>query len=117
MIFDFLNSLFTRKVGLSDLAGPIGVVTIGYKQASEGLVDLLFFFTLISVNLGIINLLPLPGLDGGRAVFLIGEMIFRRPVLKAQFENLIHLVGILLLFGFIIFITIFDVDRIISMLK
>jgi regulator of sigma E protease len=117
MIFDFLQSIFKKQVGVSDMAGPIGVVTIGYKMASEGIVNLLFFFALISVNLGIINLLPLPGLDGGRAVFLIGELIFRRPVLKAQFENIVHLVGILLLFGFIIFVTFFDVNRIISMLR
>jgi regulator of sigma E protease len=117
MIFDFLKSIFKKQVGVSDMAGPIGVVTIGYKMASEGVVNLMFFFALISVNLGIINLLPLPGLDGGRAVFLIGELIFRRPVLKAQFENIIHLVGILLLFGFIIFVTFFDVNRIISMLR
>ena len=117
MIFDFLKSIFKKQVGVSDMAGPIGVVTIGYKMASEGVVNLLFFFALISVNLGIINLLPLPGLDGGRAVFLIGELIFRRPVLKAQFENVVHLVGILILFGFIIFVTFFDVNRIIGMLK
>lgn len=117
MIFDFLGSIFKKQVGVSDMAGPIGVVTIGYKMASEGIVNLLFFFALISVNLGIINLLPLPGLDGGRALFLIGELVFRRPVLKAQFENIIHLVGILLLFGFIIFVTFFDVNRIITMLR
>ena len=117
MIFDFLNSLFTKKAGVGDLAGPIGVVQMGYRMASEGLINLVFFFSLISVNLGIINLMPIPGLDGGRAVFLIIEMLFRRPIMKAQIENIIHFVGMMLLFGFIIYVTFNDVGRIISMFR
>jgi regulator of sigma E protease len=117
MIFDFLNSLFTKKAGVGDLAGPIGVVQMGYRMASEGLINLVFFFSLISVNLGIINLMPIPGLDGGRAVFLIIEMLFRRPIMKAQIENVIHFVGMMLLFGFIIYVTFNDVGRIISMFR
>lgn len=117
MIFDFLNSLFTKKAGVGDMAGPIGVVQMGYRMASEGLINLVFFFSLISVNLGIINLMPIPGLDGGRAVFLVIEMLFRRPIMKAQIENVIHFVGMMLLFGFIIYVTFNDVGRIISMFR
>lgn len=114
MIFDFLNSLFTKKAGVDELAGPIGVVQMGYRMASEGFFNLVFLFSLISVNLGIINLLPFPGLDGGRAVFLVLEMVIRRPVLRVQYENIVHAVGLIILIGFIIFVTYNDVSRIIS---
>jgi len=114
LIFDSLASLFTRKADVSDISGPIAIISITYKAASGGIIDLIFFVSLISVNLGIINLLPIPGLDGGRAVFLIAELIIRKPVVNARLENFIHFIGIIVLFAFIILVTYFDFTRLFS---
>ncbi|MBU1024288.1 site-2 protease family protein, partial [bacterium] len=100
--------------GMQDVAGPIGIAQIGYRMASSGLFNLMSFFTIISVNLAIINMLPIPGLDGGRTVFLIFEFLFRKPVIGPRKENIIHLVGLLLLLGLFLYVAFNDVGRLIS---
>lgn len=67
---------------------------------------------MITVNVGIFNLLPLPALDGGRLIFLIFEGVFRRPV-PAKYEGMVHAIGMLLLLGLVLFVTFFDIKRLI----
>ena len=69
---------------------------------------MLYLFTLITMNLGVFNLLPIPALDGGRIVFLLVEAITRKPV-KKEVEQMVNTIGILILFALMIFVTFKDV--------
>ena len=111
-ITESLNMLLTGAARMRDLAGPLGIITITYRSAESGLRSLMYMVILLTVNLAIVNLLPIPALDGGRLVFLILEMIFRRPVVSVKVENVIHLAGILLLLLLIVYITFFDIIRV-----
>lgn len=84
MIWRSLGDIVTGKYGLNDLSGPVGTVdfigdAVAQANTAEGMKTLLMLVTMITVNVGIFNLLPLPALDGGRLMFLIFEGIFRRP--------------------------------------
>lgn len=109
-MFDILRQLFTGKVGVGQLSGPIGVVGAISSAASNGLFSLLYITAFLSVNLGFINLLPIPALDGGRLVFLFIELILGRPVSRSK-EGLIHTIGFIFLMGLILFVSFKDVIR------
>jgi membrane-associated protease RseP (regulator of RpoE activity) len=111
-ITESLNLLLTKRARIRELTGPLGILTITYRFAESGLKQLINIVVLITVNLAIINLLPIPALDGGRMVFLILEMVLRRPVVSVKVENIIHLAGILLLLIFILYLTFYDIIRI-----
>jgi len=111
LIFDTLRLLFnSSQVGVGDLAGPIGIFTITAQASSQGIVVLLNWIGLLSVNLGILNLLPIPALDGGRIVFLGYEAVTRKKVNK-RFENIIHTVVLVLLLTLMLFVAFNDVLR------
>ncbi len=113
-----LVKLFTFNVSLSDISGPVGIISsIGetYEAtASKGIATIIInmanFLAILSANLGVFNLLPLPALDGGRLVFLIIEAIRRKPI-PADKEGLIHMVGFVALIGFAIFVAFNDILR------
>ncbi|MFT4444552.1 RIP metalloprotease RseP [Parvimonas sp. G1967] len=109
-MFDILRQLFTGKVGVGQLSGPIGVVGAISSAASNGLYSLLYITAFLSVNLGFINLLPIPALDGGRLIFLFIELIIGRPVSRSK-EGLIHTIGFIFLMGLILFVSFKDVIR------
>jgi len=111
-ITESLNMLLTREARLRDLTGPLGIITITYRFAESGLKSLISIVILLTVNLAVINLFPLPALDGGRLVFLVLEMAFRRPVVSVKVENIIHLAGILLLLVLLVYITFYDIIRV-----
>jgi regulator of sigma E protease len=111
MIFDTLHLLFSsNQVGAGDLAGPVGIYQITSSALEGGFINLLGWIGLLSVNLGVINLLPIPALDGGRLVFLGWEAITgKKP--NAKVENTIHYVMYLALLGLFVFITYNDILR------
>ena len=111
MLFQILGMLFTGQLGISNLAGPVGVVSEIGRQASYGVLSLLYFIAYINVNLGVLNLLPLPALDGGRALITIIEITLKKKLPKEK-EALINGVGFLLLLILIVFVSINDVRRI-----
>ena len=102
--------LITGKVPVSDLSGPVGIVSGIGQAASMGIFSVLNMMALISINLGIVNLLPIPALDGGRIVFTIIEMIRKKP-LNPEVEGKIHFIGFALLLLLMLFVTFFDVKR------
>ena len=114
-----LKSLLTGTYSINDLSGPIGVVdTIGqvYEETKSagGIITsmtMLNMLILLSANLGVMNLLPLPALDGGRLIFLIIEAIRRKPV-KRNVEGMIHFAGIVLLMVLMVYVAFNDVRRI-----
>ncbi len=103
--------LFQRVVPMDQVGGPIMIAQVVGKQASEGLANVLAIAALISINLGILNLLPIPVLDGGHIVFFILEMIFRRP-LPIKVREISSQVGFFLLIGLMVFATYNDIVRI-----
>ena len=114
IILDSLGKLVTTGEGVNDAAGPVGVVQMVAQQTQQGGLEIfLNLAVIISINLGLINLLPIPGLDGSRLVFMLVELIRRKPINK-KIENTVHLVGFALLLGLMIFFTFRDVGRIIT---
>lgn len=110
MIYKTLVELISGKYGLKGVSGPVGTVSIISEVATSSLVNLLYLFSFISLNLGVMNLLPLPALDGGRILFTLVECVIRKP-LNPKFEGIVHLVGMVLLLGFMLVITVFDVMK------
>ena len=119
MVWRTLGGMLTGQYGLNDLSGPVGTVdAIGdvvvdatqQEHWQIGLGNVLMLVVLISVNVGIFNLLPVPALDGGRLLFLLIELVFRKPV-PPKYEGMIHAIGLLLLFGLIILVTFSDIVK------
>lgn len=109
-MFDTLKYLFTGRVGVNKLSGPVGIFTIVDSQAKQGFEALLYLVAYLSINVGVINLLPFPAFDGGRILFLIIEKVFRKPVSK-KVENMIHTIGFMLIIGLLIYVTFNDIIR------
>ena len=96
-----------------DVAGPVGIYEISKGVSKEGFLAILQFVAILSINLSILNLLPLPALDGGRLMFVGFEAITRKRV-NPKIEQLIHLVGILLLISLMVLVTVNDVKRLVN---
>ena len=107
-MFVTIGGLFSGKIALSNLAGPVGMYSIVDQTAKYGLNNVISLMALLSINLGFINILPFPAFDGGRATFLIIEKIIGRPINK-KIENIMHAVFFVLLMGLMILITIQDI--------
>jgi len=90
-----------------DVSGPVGITREIATQASQGLDNLITLTALLSINLGIFNLLPIPALDGSRLVFMLVELVRGRRV-DPQRENMVHFTGFVLLLGLIMVVTYFD---------
>lgn len=110
MLYKFLGMLITGKLGLGGVSGPVGVVKEIGNAAKTGVVNLIFLLAYININLGVFNLLPIPALDGGRAIFILIEMIFGKKISQEK-EGYIHMVGLILLLGLIAIVTIKDVIK------
>lgn len=108
-----LSSLLTGSASPKYVAGPVGIVQIVHHSWSLGIKEALFWMALISLNLGIINLLPLPVLDGGHILFSVVEIFTRRPLRAKTMERLI-IPFVVLLIGFFIFVTYHDITRLFS---
>ena len=112
LIFRALIDLVTGRAALNNLSGPVGIVTEIREAAGYGLDTLFYLFAIITINLGIFNLLPLPALDGGRFLFLLFEAVTRRRI-NPKYEAIVHLVGIILLLTLMVFVTYNDISRLI----
>ena len=103
-------NLLTGNFSLSELSGPVGVSAVIGQASALGLVPLLTLVGFVTVNIGVFNLLPLPALDGGRLLFLLIELVIRRPV-NPKYEGLIHTAGFLVLMGLMLVVTFNDLVR------
>lgn len=110
LVFRSLLDLVTQRVSVTELSGPVGIVSAINQAAGMGVAEVLSLLALLTVNLGIFNLLPFPALDGGKLVFLLIEGIFRRPLPK-RFEIWVNLAGLFFLFAVMIFATVNDITR------
>ena len=102
--------MFTGKVGVIDLSGPGCIYNIVGQQAKQGVESLLYLVAFLSVNVGVINLIPFPAFDGGRILFLIIEKIFKRPIPKGV-EEKVNGIGFMLLILLMIYVTFQDILR------
>ena len=109
MIITF-KGLFTGGISVKELSGPVGIFSAVDQTKSNGFSSVLSLLALLSLNVGVVNLIPFPAFDGGRILFLIIEKIKGKPV-KAETENLIHTIGVFLLLALIVFVTINDIIR------
>ena len=112
MCWESLVDLVTGRYSLASVSGPVGVSTAIGEAASAGLEPLLYMFALISINLGVMNLLPIPALDGGRLLTTAVEMVSGKK-LPAKIENVINGVALILLVGLSIVIMVKDVFQLI----
>ena len=108
VIWRSLIDLIGGKYGISAISGPVGVTVAISNAAKQSLQNLLPIMALITINLGIFNLLPLPALDGGRLLFILIEMIFRKPV-PQKYESAVHAVGFVLLIILMLFVMAKDI--------
>lgn len=105
-----IKSLFTGEVGVNELSGPVGIFTIVDQQKEAGIENIIYLIAFLSVNVGVINLLPFPAFDGGKILFLIIEKIKGSPV-SAKVENTIHQIGFYLLLLLMLYVTCNDIFR------
>lgn len=108
-----LAQIITGKSSTADIAGPVGIVKMIDESARFGIIYLANLVALISISLGLFNLLPIPALDGGRLMFIFAEIIRGRPINPAR-ENMVHLIGFALLMLLMILVTYRDIIRLIG---
>jgi len=108
MIFDGLRDLVRGRYGLNAVSGPVGITEEIGNAAKAGFTTLLYLVIVITINLGVFNLLPIPALDGGRLFFLLAEAVARRP-LNRKIEGYINMAGLLILFAIMIIVTCKDI--------
>jgi regulator of sigma E protease len=116
-LWQMIVTLVAHQQAPTDVVGPVGIAVITGKFAQMGFVYVLQFLALISLNLAVVNVLPIPALDGGRLLFLAIEKLRGRPV-DQQLEGKIHTIGFVLLLLLIAFITVrdfFNIDKITSL--
>ncbi len=108
----FLNNIFSSD-GAREITGPIGIAQVTGEVARSGVLPLLGFTGILSLNLAVLNILPIPALDGGRLLFVIIEAARGGKRIAPQKEAIIHLMGFIVLIGFIILISFNDIGRIV----
>ena len=111
--FRFIGRALQGNVTSSDAAGPVAIVAIISEAVRSSGETVLRQLVLISASLGIMNLLPIPAMDGGRFVFMLLEVVRGKPISQEK-EGMIHFIGLLLLFGLIIFMTFNDVSNLLN---
>ena len=108
MVFDTLGGLFSGRFGVEAVSGPIGITKVIGKAAKASWLSVLNLVALISINLGVMNLLPFPALDGGHLMLYVVE-IFRRKPVKPEVEGMLNLIGLASLLILAVLISIKDV--------
>lgn len=111
-LIEFLRMAFRGKVSMGDVSGPIGVATVLAEAAHRGLLDILFWLAYININLGVINLLPIPALDGGKLLFIAAEAISGKKI-PIEKEASVHFIGFILLIGVMLMATYQDIMKLI----
>lgn len=113
MIWISLGDLVSGDVGLDQLSGPVGVSVALGETARQSLLSMWMLVAFISINLGIMNILPLPALDGGRLLFLLLELVRGKPV-PPKYEGLVHGAGLALLMLLMVYVTFQDIIRVVT---
>ena len=116
LVYQSFWQIITGKIGVHEMSGPVGIVSEVNNAVNSGSRSWLYVLNLIAlltINLGVFNLLPIPALDGGRILFVLWEMITHRPIPPDK-EGIVHAIGMLLLLALVIFISFHDIMRLIG---
>ena len=116
LVYNSLWQMITGKVGMEQISGPVGVVNEvnnAVNSGKYGWLNVLNLTALLTINLGVFNLLPIPALDGGRLFFMLIELIRRKPI-PVEKEGIVHTIGFLLLMLLIVIISYSDIVKLIS---
>ncbi len=105
-----IAGLVTGKISFDALSGPVGIFSVVDESIESGLYTVVYLIAYLSINVGIINILPFPAFDGGRILFLLIEKVKGSPV-NQKFENWCHTIGFILILLLLIFVTIHDIIR------
>lgn len=105
-----IAGLVTGKISIDALSGPVGIYSVVGDSIAYGLYSVIYLIAYLSINVGVINIIPFPAFDGGRILFLLIEKIKGSPV-NQKFENLCHTIGFILLMALILFITVKDIIK------
>ena len=109
-VWEMVSGLFTGKIP-KDISGPIGMYQATSSiRNNQGILAVIHFFGVVSVNLAIVNVLPFPALDGGRIIFVIYEMLFKKRA-NEKLETIVNNVGMMILLGLILLVTIGDISK------
>ena len=113
LVYNSLWQMVTGRIGVEEMSGPVGVVsevnTVVHSGKGSWL-NLLMLTALLTINLGVFNLLPIPALDGGRLLFMLIELVTRRRI-PPEKEGVVHTIGFALLIALIIFISYHDIVK------
>lgn len=112
-LWHFFFGVFTLSADLSQVAGPVGIAGVVGSASAQGIGYLLSIMAIISINLALINLIPVPALDGGRLLFVLIESVIRRPI-KASVAHAVNAVGFIFLILLMLVVTAHDIFRIVG---
>lgn len=115
LVYKSLLDMITGEVGVEQMSGPVGIVNEVNNAVNQGSMSYLYvlnLMALLTINLGIFNLLPFPALDGGRLFFMLVELIRRKPI-PAEKEGMVHAIGMLLLLALVVFISFNDILKLV----
>lgn len=107
-----VKKLVTTGTVPEDIGGPVRIAYFTHIFVQEGFFALLRFTALLSISLAVLNIIPIPALDGGRFLFVLIEVVFRKKV-NAKFEALVHRVGFILLLVLLVLVTYSDIAKLI----
>ena len=107
-VFDSISGLFTQRYGIEAVSGPIGITKVISDVVDTGVINLIYIVTVISINLGVMNLLPIPALDGGHLLIYAVEVVRRKPM-NEKIEGIINAVGLITMLALAVLIAIKDV--------
>jgi len=113
LVYKTFFMLVTGQLSMDNVSGPVGVIQEVDKAVNGGFRYVLNLMAILTINLGVFNLLPIPALDGGRVVFMVIEFIFRKPV-PPEKEGMVHMIGMILLLLFSVFISYKDIMKLIT---
>ena len=108
MVYDSLFGLFSGRYGVDAVSGPVGITKVVGQAAEYGFIPVLNIVVIISINLGVMNLLPIPALDGGHLFIYLIEIVRRKPM-KRELEGIINLVGLVLMLALAVLVAIKDI--------
>ncbi len=113
LVYTMFFRMITGGVSVNQLSGPVGVVTVMNEAVKIGFINVIYIVALITINLGVFNLLPLPALDGGRLFFMLVELVRGKPI-PPEKEGIVHTVGFVLLMLLSVFVFYNDIVKLIS---
>lgn len=109
LLWSFFSHIFQPGQIAENVAGPIKIFNITGQAVKMGFVYLIQFAALLSINVALVNILPLPALDGGRAVIILAEGVVRKKIMRVEIENLLHMIGFIIIIVLVLVITLREI--------